>query len=554
MNKGPQPGSPGRRPAESAERRGLAEGNTRGPPTGGTQRPRKVSRGLEGVREAARRDKRLRMTALLHHINLSQLRASFFALRREAAAGVDGVTWAAYREGLPERLRELWERIHKGSYRARPSRRTRIPKTSGGERALGIAALEDKIVQHALVTVLNAVYEEDFLGFSYGFRPGRDPHRALDALWVGLTERPIGWVLDVDLEAFFDHLQHDWLVRFLEHRIADKRVIRLIRKWLRAGVLDGERWERPEEGSPQGAVASPLLANVYLHYVFDLWVEQYRRRHARGAVVVVRYGDDIAMGFQHREEAERFRQALAERLAKFGLRMNPDKTRLLEFGRFAASRRRAAGLGKPETFDFLGLKHMCSRTHKGKFTIRRKSIAKRQRAKLQAVKRELRRRLHRPTPETGEWLRSVVLGHYRYFGVPYNMPSLLAFRHHVGYAWWRVLRRRSQKARRRLTWERFWHIAGPWLPPPRVYHPWPNVRFRRHHPRQEPYAVGSSRQGCSPAGGSPAVSIAQIGHEAMPQPGRGNLPGDAWCKRPGGPAHIEALRSVQSGGLACVGA
>lgn len=489
MNKGSQPGSPGQRPAESVEQRGLAEGNTRELPTGGTQRPRKVSRGLEGVREAARRDKTLRMTALLHHISLSRLRASFFALKREAVAGVDGVTWAAYREGLPERLRELWERIHKGSYRAQPSRRTRIPKESGGERALGIAALEDKIVQHALVTVLNAIYEEDFLGFSYGFRPGRDPHRALDALWVGLTERPIGWVLDVDVEAFFDRLRHEWLVRFLEHRIADKRVIRLIRKWLRAGVLDGERWERPEEGSPQGAVVSPLLANVYLHYVFDLWVEQYRRRHARGAVVVVRYADDIALGFQHREEAEQFRQALEERLAKFGLRMNPDKTRLLEFGRFAAARRRAAGLGKPETFDFLGFTHMCSRTRKGKFTIRRKTTAKRQRRKLQALKRELRRRLHRPVPETGAWLRSVIRGYYGYFAVPYNLPTLSVFRYHVGYAWWRVLRRRSQKARRRLHWKCFWTVAGCWLPPPRVYHPWPPVRFRRHHPRQEPYAA-----------------------------------------------------------------
>ncbi len=489
MNKGSQPGNSGQRPAESVERRGLAKGNTRELPTGGTQRPRKVSRRLEGVREAARRDKTLRMTALLHHITLSQLHASFYALKRDAAPGVDGVTWAAYREGLPERLRDLWERIHKERYRAQASRRTWIPKESGGERKLGIASLEDKIVQHAVVTVLNAIYEEDFLGFSYGFRPGRDPHRALDALWVGLTERPIGWVLDVDVEGFFDHLRHDWLVRFLEHRIADKRVIRLIRKWLRAGVLEGECWVSSEEGSPQGAVVSPLLANAYLHYVFDLWVEQYRRRHARGAVTVVRYADDMVVGFQHRDEAEQFRQALEERLAKFGLRLNPDKTRLLQFGRFAAQRRKAAGLGKPETFTFQGFTHTCSRTRKGQFTIRRKTMAKRQGAKLQEVKRELRLRMHRPIPETGAWLRSVVMGYYRYFAVPNNLSSMLAFRHHIGYAWWRILKRRSQKARRRMSWERFWQIVDAWLPTPRIYHPWPNMRFRRHHPRQEPGAV-----------------------------------------------------------------
>jgi RNA-directed DNA polymerase len=497
MNKGHQPGRSGQRPAESVEQRGLAEGNAQRPPTAGTQRPGKVSRGLLGVREAARRDRKLQFTALLHHIDRPLLQESFEALKRNAAPGVDGMTWAAYQEGSDERLQDLHHRIHTGKYRALPSKRARIPKADGSERLLGIAALEDKIVQQAVVRVLNPIYEEDFLGFSYGFRPGRDPHRALDALWVGLTERPIHWVLDMDIQSYFDHIEHDWLLRFLQHRIADKRLMRLIRKWLRAGVVDEGQWLSQEQGSPQGAVVSPLLANVYLHYVFDLWSERHRRTRAQGAMIMVRYGDDIVVGFQHREEAEAFLHDVRTRFGDFGLRLHPEKTRLIEFGRFAAARRKAAGKGKPETFDFLGFTHICSQTRKGRFTIRRRTIVKRRCAKLRAIKQELRCRMHASVPETGQWLRSVLQGYYHYFAVPYNLDSLLQLRFEVGRAWLRLLRRRSQKARRRLTREKFMRIQDPWLPKPRVYHPWPNVRFRRHHPRQEPYAVAPHVRICT---------------------------------------------------------
>lgn len=407
------------------------------------------------------------------------------------------MTWAVYQDGLAARLQDLHERIHTARYRALPNKRGYLPKEDGSQRKLGIAALEDKIVQHAWVTVLNAIYEVDFMGFSYGYRPGRDPHKALDALWVGLSERPIGWVLDMDIRGFFDCIQHDWLVRFVEHRIADKRIIRLARKWLRAGVLEKGRWEPSNEGSPQGAVASPLLANIYLHYVFDLWAAQWRRRHAKGAMVMVRYVDDIVAGFQHKAEAEQFLREVQARLKDFGLNLHPKKTRLIEFGRFAAANRAKRGKGKPDTFHFLGFTHCCATTRSGCFTIRRQTTAKRFRAKVQSLKHELRSRMHEPVPVTGKWLRSVLLGYYRYFAVPYNLRMLLTFRYLVGWAWWRVLKRRSQKARRRLTWEKFWRIAESWLPAPRVYHPWPNVRFRRPHPRQEPYAVAPHVRICT---------------------------------------------------------
>ena len=489
MNKGKQPGETGQKLAESVEQRGLAEGNAQGLPTDGTLSPRKVSRGLLGVREAARRDRKLQFTALLHHIDVPLLRASFEALNRKATAGVDGVTWGAYREGLCERLEDLHNRIHKGQYRAQPSKRGRIAKEDGSERLLGIAALEDKIVQQAVVTVLNQIYEEDFMGFSYGFRPGRDPHGALDALWVGLTERPINWVLDMDIRGYFDHIQHDWLIRFLGYRIADKRVIRLIGKWLKAGVLDQGKWLSLSEGSPQGAVISPFLANVYLHYVFDLWSEHRRRKQTQGAMIVVRYADDIVVGFQHREEAEAFHRELVVRLNGFGLSLHPIKTRLIEFGRYALIRRKTTGKGKPETFDFLGFTHICSRSRRGVFTIRRKTIGKRLHAKLRAIKKELRCRMNESVPETGQWLRSVLQGYYHYFAVPNNLSALVSLRYQLGRAWLRMLRRRSQKARKHLSWEKFKRIQEYWLPKPRIYHPWPNVRFRRQHLRQEPGAV-----------------------------------------------------------------
>jgi len=489
MNKGNQPSGDGQKLAEFVERRGLAEGNTRRAPTAETQGSGKVSCGLLGVREAAHRDKRLQFTALLHHIDVSLLLESYHKLKRGAAPGVDGVRWMDYQEGVLERLTDLHDRIHKGSYRALPSKRARIAKEDGSERKLGIAALEDKIVQQAVATVLNAIYEEDFVGFSYGFRPKRDQHQALDAVWVGLTECPINWVVDLDIQSYFDRIQQDWMVRFVEHRIADKRIIRLIRKWLRAGVMEDGHWQPTEEGSPQGAVISPLLANIYLHYAFDLWVQQRRWKEVRGSMIVVRFADDIVAGFQYEEEAEAFLADVADRLGRFGLNLHPGKSRRIEFGRYAAARRKAAGLGKPETFNFLGFTHITAETRNGRYVIRRRTIGKRQRRKLQEIKRELRRRFQDPVPETGRWLRQVLQGYYQYYAVPYNLDALNQFRYEVGRAWLRTLRRRSQKARRHLTWEKFKRIEKQWLPMPRNVHPWPNVRFRRRYPRQEPYAV-----------------------------------------------------------------
>ena len=501
MNKGNQQEVTCQNPAESVEQRGLAEGNARRTPTTGTPSPGKVSRGLAGVREAARRDKELQFTALLHHVDKSRLLEGFEALKRRAAPGVDGVNWSDYEPYSGEGIPSLHDRIHKGKYRAQPIRRVYIPKSDGSQRPLGILALEDKIVQHATASVLNAIYEEDFLGFSYGFRPGRSQHDALDALWVGLMETPVNWVLDLDIRGYFDHIQHEWMIRFLRHRIGDKRIIRLIIKWMRVGVLDNGNWLKPKEGSPQGAVISPHLANIYLHYVFDLWAQQWRQRQAGGNVIMVRYADDIVLGFEHKEDADRFLRELKERLNRFGLALHPDKTRLLEFGRNAITNRKRQGKGRPETFDFLGFTHICSRTRKGKFMIRRKTIAKRLRRKLQQVKKELRKRMHDPIPELGKWLRSVVQGYYNYHGVPYNLPQLYAFRHHLSKAWLAMLRRRSQKARKKLSWEKFGCILDEWLPTPHLTHPWPDERFRRHHPRQEPYAVTPPVRIC--AGGAP---------------------------------------------------
>ncbi len=452
-------------------------------PTAETQRSDKVSRGLAGVREAARRDDKLQLTALLHHIDVTLLQASYERLRRAAAPGVDGLRWSDYQEGLEARLSDLHERIHTGRYRALPSKRARIAKEDGSERRLGIAALEDKIVQQAVVTVLEAIYEQDFIGFSYGFRPGRSQHQALDALYVGLTERPIGWVADLDIQSYFDCIRHDWLLRFLEHRIGDKRLLRLIAKWLRAGVMDGLKWEPTTDGSPQGAVISPLLANIYLHYAFDLWAHRRRRREMQGQMVVVRYADDIVAGFEHEHEAKAFMADVATRMGEFGLTLHPTKSRMLQFGRHAAAQRRAAGRGKPETFTFLGFTHIASKTRRGHFVIRRLTVAKRQRRKLHDIKRELRRRFQDPVPETGRWLRRVLQGYYRYFAVPYNLDSLNTFQYQVARLWWSALRRRSQKAHKRLTWEKFRVLMAQWLPTPRVTHPWPNTRFRRHHPR-----------------------------------------------------------------------
>ena len=412
----------------------------------------------------AQRDKEARFTALLHHVTVDRLRAAYWAIRPKAAPGVDGVTWEAYGQELEGNLHDLHERLHTGRYRAKPSRRVYIPKADGRQRPLGIASLEDKIVQRAVVEVLNAIYEADFLGFSYGFRPGRGPHYALDALAVGIERKKVNWVLDADVRDFFNRLDHSWLERFLEHRIADRRVLRLIRKWLSAGIVEEGQWSETMEGAPQGASVSPLLANVYLHYVFDLWAQWWRKRFAHGDVIVVRFADDFTVGFEHEEDAQRFLSDLRERFAKFGLELHPDKTRLIEFGRHAARRRKAQGLGKPETFDFLGFTHFCGKTKHGRFWLRRITISKRMQAKLREVNDQLKRRRHQPIPEQGTWLRSVVQGHLAYYAVPGNTDAVAAFRTQVGRYWYKALRRRSQRTR--LNWKRMDRLTTKWLPPP----------------------------------------------------------------------------------------
>src|SRR5665213_1811872 len=460
---------------ESVEPRAGAEENAG---QGGTLRtPSRVgaSPGLDRVRQAARLKKKERFTALLHHVDVDRLRGAYLALKREAAPGVDGVTWADYGQDLEARLEDLHGRVHRGAYRARPSRRRFIPKADGKLRPLGIAAVEDKIVQRALTEVLNAIYEADFLGFSYGFRPGRGQHDALDALAVAIERKRVNWVLDADISDFFTGLEQSWLVKFLEHRIADKRVLRLIQKWLRAGIIEDGEWSSTEAGTAQGASVSPLLANVYLHYVFDLWADQWRRRHARGDVVLSRFADDYVAGFQHREDAERFLADLRDRFAEFGLELHPDKTRLIEFGRFAARDRQRRGDRKPETFSFLGFTHICATDRHGRFKLKRVTSKKKMHAKLKSVKTEMRRRMHHPIPEQGRWLARVMQGHYNYYAVPDNSEALHGIRRRVIRLWLQALRRRSQKDR--LTWERMHRLARRWLPPPRILHPWPDRRF-----------------------------------------------------------------------------
>ena len=461
--------------AEVVEERGLAKENTASAARPGRSAGQGVSLGLDRVREAARRDRKAQFTALLHHVDLDRLRAAYRALSPKAAPGVDGVTWAAYGEELEANLQNLHTRLHRGSYRAQPSRRAYIPKADGRPRPLGIAALEDKIVQRAVVEVMNAIYETDFLGFSYGSRPGRSPHHALDALATGILRKKVNWVLDADLRDFFTSFDHGWLMKFLEHRIGDRRVLRLIQKWLRAGVVEKGEWSESTMGVPQGASVSPLLANVYLHYTFDLWAHQWRRRHARGDMVVVRYVDDFVVGFEHRGEAERFVRDLRERLARFALELHPEKTRLIEFGRFAAQHRKARGLGKPETFAFLGFTHICGTSLNGYFQLQRFTISKRMQTKLHEVKDRLWRSMHLPIPDQGRYLRSVVQGHLAYYAVPGNGRAISVFRSRVGWFWGRALRRRSQ--RHRLTSARWSRLVARWLPPARILHPYPEVRF-----------------------------------------------------------------------------
>ena len=472
--------------AEPVEPRAGTKGNAGQQSTCRTQSRVSVSQALERIRQVAREREKERFTALFHHISTDLLEGAFFELKEDAAPGVDRLTWKDYEADLEHNLGDLHDRVHRGAYRALPSRRVYIPKPDGRQRPLAVAALEDKIVQRAVVTLLNAIYEEDFLGMSYGFRPGRGTHDALDALCVGIHSRKVSCILDADIRSFFDEISQDWLIRFLEHRIGDRRIIRLIQKWLKAGVLEDGIVSVSGKGTGQGSVISPLLANIYLHHALDLWALRWRRREATGDMIFVRYADDFIVGFQHESDARRFLDEMRERLRKFALSLHPEKTRLIEFGRFAAERRKRRGLGKPETFDFLGFTFICGKTRAGKFQIRRKTRRDRMQAKLKMIKEEMWRRMHQPIPAQGKWLWYVVNGYFNYHAVPTNARALHVFRHHIADLWRRTLRRRSQ--RDRSTWARMTQLVDDWLPKPIILHPWPSTRFAVTHPRWEPYA------------------------------------------------------------------
>ena len=462
--------------AEAVEGRDWAKGNPSKRDKPWTLSQPGLPSALERVGQAARQDRKLRFTALLHHIyDEDRLRRAYLAVEHDAAAGIDGETWKHYGENLKENLQDLSGRLARGAYRARPVRRVYIEKADGRKRPLGVPVLEDKIVQRSAVEVLNAIYEVDFLGFSYGFRPGRSQHQALDAVAYGMWKKMVKWVLDADIQSFFDTLSHEWLVKFLEHRIADRRVIRLIQKWLNAGVLEDGKRMVSEIGTVQGGSISPLLANIYLHYVFDLWIEQWRKRQAKGDVLVVRFADDFVAGFQHRKEAEQLLDDLRERFSKFGLKLHPDKTRLIEFGRFAAQDRQGRGEGKPETFNFLGFTHCCGTDQRGKFTVIRKTMRQRMLKKLKEVNLELRRRMHQPVDEQGRYVRALLRGHFHYYGVPLNSRAIRAFRTLVIRLWKKWLSRRSERGY--VIWDRMQYYIDCWVPAAVICHPYPSARF-----------------------------------------------------------------------------
>lgn len=431
---------------------------------------------LQRVGQRAKARKQERFTNLLGHVKVPLLKQAYHSLRKDAATGVDEMTWEAYGERLEERLTGLQGRVHRGSYRPQPVLRVFIPKGNGGTRPLGIPALEDKIVQQAVRMVLEPIYEAEFVGFSYGFRPGRSPHEALDALAVAM-ERRVNWVLDADIRSFFDTIEHEWLRRFVEHRIGDRRLVRLLVKWLKAGVMEDGQRHAVTRGTPQGGIISPLLANIYLHYVLDLWAQKWRKEQARGDVYIVRYADDFVMGFQKEGDARAMREALAERLAKFGLELHAEKTRVLRFGRYARKDCRLDGHQKPETFDFLGFTHVSGteRSHK-RFQLIRRTSGKKRCAKIASLQKELVERRHAPVVKQFIWLSSVLRGHYRYYGVPTNYAALERFFREVRVRWHRSLQRRSQRGR----WGRAQYDAFDSrfpLPKPSIQHPWPSQRL-----------------------------------------------------------------------------
>ena len=468
--------------AESVEGRASTKRNASECVRGQTQSWDNTMSRLARVRESAVRHRKQSFTALLHHLTPTLLEESFYQLKRAAAEGVDGVSWREYEEDLGRRLEDLHQRIHKGRYRPRPARRVYIPKADGTKRPLSILSIEDKIVQQAVVSMLNQIYETDFLGFSYGFRPQRSQHDALDSLAWSITRKRVNWVLDLDIQKFFDTVDHEWLIRMIRHRVQDKRLIKLIVRWIKVGVVDEAGMRQPSErGVPQGSVISPLLANIYLHYVFDVWSHQWRQKKAKGDVTVVRYADDVVLGFQHEADAREYLGLLTQRLQAFGLAAHPEKTRLIRFGRYAMSQRAARGEGRPETFDFLGFTHYCTTCRRGRFKLGRKTSRMRLVKQIQAVKRELRQRMHLPVRENLAWLNRVVRGHINYFGVPGNSPAIGRFRMEIVRRWMKLLRRRSQRTR--LNWAKF----SPWvdrnLVKARIVHPYPEQRFRAKYSR-----------------------------------------------------------------------
>lgn len=463
--------------AERMEERDVPKENRKQQNMLRTQCRESVHSKLQLIHQKAKSDKKMRFTTLMHHIyNIDMLRTAYLELKRNAAPGIDRETWDSYGTNLEKNLQDLSEKLKSGAYRAKPVRRVYIPKADGKQRPLGVTALEDKVVQRAAVAVMNAIYEVDFRGFSYGFRPKRGQHQALDALYIAISTKKVNYVFDADIRDFFNKINREWLVKFIEHRIADKRVVRLIQKWLNAGILDKGEIIYNEQGTVQGSSASPLLANVFLHYVYDLWIQHWRKYRAHGEVIVVRFADDTVVGFQYESDAKQFQKELQERLLRFDLELHPEKTRLIEFGRFAAENREKRGEGKPESFTFLGFTHICGKQRKdGKFAILRHTIKKRLHAKVKEIKDELRKRMHDPINAVGQWLKAVLTGHYRYFGVPGNSDAMGDFRHLISQRWLQVLRRRGQKGR--MTWDTMQKLIDRWLPPPQICHKYPNQRF-----------------------------------------------------------------------------
>jgi RNA-directed DNA polymerase len=472
-----KPGNTRVTPVDLVEQRGAANGKIRPTKRMPDSAPGLCAQLVERIGQRAKERKGERFTNLLSHIKAPLLKKAYERLRKDAATGIDQETWAMFGEQLDERLLDLEDRVQRGSYHPQPVRRVYIPKADGKQRPLGIPAVEDKVVQQAGRMLMEPIYEQgEFEGFSYGFRPGRSQHKALDALAVAIDRKKVNWVLDADIRAFFDTIDHAWMRKFIEHRIGDQRFVRLLMKWLHAGVMEDDELREVKEGTPQGGIISPLLSNVFLHYALDLWACQWRKRHARGEVYIVRYADDFVMGFEFESDARAMRAALAARLASFCLELHPEKTRVIRFGRLARRDCRQDGRTKPETFDFLGFTHICGTSRGGGFQLRRRTARKKREAKLATLQVELKARRHHRVVEQYRWLSAVIRGHVQYYGVPTNLPALKTFRGHLEYAWHHSLQRRSQRAQWTDAERKRFQERYP-LPRPRIVHPWPSQRW-----------------------------------------------------------------------------